>query len=264
MQKSRIPDYCSILTAKAKAIESSLEWCLSEKINKAVILSDSKSVLQSLENHATKKYNHHLIINIRSLLCNSSKKNIKVDFIWTKGHAGIRGNEIVDSAAKQATLLSEIEDVFAYDDIINFFKTQMSTDWKNLWNVYVSTSNNHYVDIHPTRPTKIDHIFLYNISRSYSTTITRMKLNHGCFPAHLFRIGINETPTCECDNLTIGDLNHIFFNCSKHKNNSDKFMKKLVSLKVNLPTNISTLLSTFNKDIYDEINCFLKKSDINI
>ena len=52
------------------------------------------------------------------------------------------------------------------------------------WLAYVRSSINSYTLIHPNLPhsSNIPHIFLYKVPKSYSTTITRLKLGNAKIP----------------------------------------------------------------------------------
>lgn len=262
--KFRLNDSCSIYTAEAFAIERALIWTTEMNMGDIVIISDSKSVLQAINNFGLKNYKNAIICNIKKLVNNLSKKHVSVTFIWTKGHVGITGNEIVDQAAKEATKLSEICIVSSNNDIIQNQKQNIWKNWEKIWLEYVKSTNNPYVLIHPTLPKSIPHISKFSVNKQYSSTITRLKLNHGCFPTHLFKIGIKDTPYCPCDNSSLGDINHIFFSCTSHLQIKKEFETCLKSLGVQFPTNIVSLLSTQNKEIYDAIVAFLRKASISL
>nr|CAH7726459.1 unnamed protein product [Callosobruchus chinensis] len=87
----RVPDLSSVFTAEATAIAKSLQWSIDHNVKHIAVLSDSKSVLQSLA--SSKLTNIFLICKIESLNLNGSK---------IKGHTEILGNERADQAAKNA------------------------------------------------------------------------------------------------------------------------------------------------------------------
>ena len=61
-------------------------------------MSDSKRAIEQLQNISFSSNVNPVIIKIVQI-CNISKLNVK--FLWTRGHAGVRGNEKVDALAKQ-------------------------------------------------------------------------------------------------------------------------------------------------------------------
>ena len=66
---------------------------------KAVIYTDSKITLDSIR---SVKNHNHLVEEIRRAVI-LNKKNWKIEFKWVKAHPKIRGNEIADRLAKEAT-----------------------------------------------------------------------------------------------------------------------------------------------------------------
>ena len=113
-------------------------------------------------------------------------KGLRLNYIWVKGHSNIRGNNVADKLAKQS--IEEhglIQPFLPISDLYNVYKNRIRKKWEAIWSSYVTTTKNHYVKMHPTLPSTIPHISTYTVSTFYSTSITRLKLNHGSFPAHL-------------------------------------------------------------------------------
>lgn len=264
VEKYRIPNFSSIFTAEAVAIEKALVWCTKNHTQRAVIISDSKPVLQSISGHPYRHYKNNIMCNIKKLLCYLSHNKQDIKFIWVKGHAGISGNEFVDVAAKEACNITDITKPDLYADIINTYKSDMWQKWKQRWESIADNEKNHYYLIHPSLPNSISHISVFKVSREYSTIITRLKLNHGYFPAHLYRIGVVNSPICACDNTSAADLNHIFFACNNHKDLTSQFLSDILKLKLELPMNITVLLATSNKEIFDIVVNFIKKANVAI
>ena len=94
----RLPDNCSIYTAELHAVHIALKLIGQSKKQFFLVLSDSLSVLKSIANL---KCDHPLLVdllNLYSTLCD--KKDIA--FAWVTGHVWIRGNTVVDLAARRA------------------------------------------------------------------------------------------------------------------------------------------------------------------
>nr|CAH7715725.1 unnamed protein product [Callosobruchus chinensis] len=260
----RIPNLCSTFTAEAFAILRAIAWCWHQNITCATIVTDSKSVLEAIKNNPSKSYNNFLLCKIRNLLVDCQAQNTNIKFVWVKGHAGIGGNEIVDRAAKEAVNLNNITEVPVFLDFFIEIKKTVRKRWDLIWSDFVSKSHNHYTLLHPSLPQNIPHIDNFYSNREYSTIITRLKLNHGCFPAHLHRIGVIDSPFCSCDNNSIADLNHIFFACRLHTIITDRFIYEMIQYGFQLPLNITTILFSFDRVVYNAIIKFLKTAKINI
>ena len=99
-KKFKISKDCSIFSAEAIAILRALVYIdSSDKPKKIFIVSDSQSVLKSIQNFYKTKSENYLIYKICDIMC---KINKIVEFLWCPSHVGIQPNEFVDSLAKQA------------------------------------------------------------------------------------------------------------------------------------------------------------------
>ena len=240
-----------------------MDWVEETDIQKCLILSDSKSVLQALGNHNYKKADHR-ILKIKRKLVKLFNKGLIIRFVWVKGHTGVEGNEIVDTIAKESINLAVTYPITDKNDIIREFKGKIRKDWELVWADYVMSTKNPYGLVHPTLPKNIPYIDNYPVKKSYSSIMARLKLNHGAFPAHLCRIGVQNTSACPCDNISYGDLNHIFFSCKKYIKQSEELLSDLINLKVELPINLVSLLSQNKKEIFDLIINFIRTNIIHI
>lgn len=95
----KLPDFCSIYTAETYAISQALEIIKQNKIDKALILSDSLSSINSICNTNQPNVLARIIQNQVSIL-NSHNQEVKL--AWIPSHIGIHGNEIAESYAKRA------------------------------------------------------------------------------------------------------------------------------------------------------------------
>ena len=59
-----------------------------------------------------------------------------------------------------------------------------------------------------------------------------------------------------------GDLDHIFFQCAKYRAASDRLYNNLNNCKIQSPFNVLSLLSQFNKKIFDCFIGFLEEANI--
>ena len=89
-----------------------------------------------------------------------------------------------------------------------------------------------------------------------------MRFNHGCFQSHLFRIGVVNSPICNCDNSSIADLNHIFLSCQNYT--PDQLWQRLQEKDFYFPLNLSHILSTGSFEIYEMLNEYCARHNINI
>ena len=122
----RLPDHASIFSAEAHAILLALNAIQQSTHSKFIILSDSLSSLQSIEN---RNLHNPLVMNI----CNKIHKLItsgnSICFIWIPSHIGISGNTLADSEAKAALQLPISNTPVPYTDFISLIKTYVDKRW---------------------------------------------------------------------------------------------------------------------------------------
>ena len=94
--QQRLPSNASIFTAEIKAINLALDAIAESDDDHFIILSDSLSVLLSLEN---KNLDNPLVVNLSQKLHLLSIAHKTIFFCWFPSHIGIRGNEAADVAA---------------------------------------------------------------------------------------------------------------------------------------------------------------------
>ena len=251
----------SIYTAEAFAIERALNYIKQYKSRKTVIITDSQSVLDSIKNLSVKQKNT-TIYNIVNLHHQIIKNKQEVIFLWVKGHSGIDGNEIVDKLARSFDILTPLSWLELGDMRVSF-KKEMREQWESDWLKFAATSNNQYTNIHPILPQKIPHID-GNYSRTFSLTISRLKINHTRCPTHLKKIGITRSDICKCNNYSNADLNHLIFNCSDYNIEREQFITALIHEKVPFPTNIECLMEMQRDSINKIVYNFIKTAQIVI
>lgn len=255
----RLHKLCSIYTAEGFAIWKALDWALRSSTGNVIIITDSKSVLDAIDNFSVKHFKDNIIINILNLCVLLAASGRLVQFIWCKGHAGITGNETVDSLAKEAVEDGETIYFLTPSDIRAHFDKLLMSSWGSEWSKFVENSRNQYVRLHSALPSVTPYP---QCSRFFTSTIFRLKVQHGRFPSHLHKIGITETPSCSCDGVAIGDLNHILFECGNNLNASHKLLSEFVANGVVLPTNLSCILAEENMTIFKNLVQFF--SDIGM
>lgn len=199
------------------------------------------------------------LLRINLLLCKLNKDNILVHLVWVKAHAGILHNEHVDDLAKESALSGiNLNLKICLSDCINSFKHKTYKNWSKLYKNYqIDNPTSQYsqvVDHIPTSPWFKG----INFSRKSITTICRIRFGHACYPKHLKRIGVLDSDTCSTCR-TIGDLDHIFFNCQNHQRATNIMLKNLVDINVPLPTNVIHLMSLENIQIYKILVNFLNE-----
>ena len=96
-EKFKLNDGISIFSAELYALEKALDFAANIDYNNILILSDSKSVIQTMKHQNSNKLNFAL-----QLMHKIVKQGKCVKIQWIPSHVGITGNELADSAAKAA------------------------------------------------------------------------------------------------------------------------------------------------------------------
>ncbi|GIX77396.1 putative 115 kDa protein in type-1 retrotransposable element R1DM [Caerostris darwini] len=125
----RINDEASVFMAELEAIEMAIHHIISNNILHSKIITDSRTVLQALNNPANCSPS---IFQLKQLL---SMTSANIELIWTRAHIGIHGNELADQFAKQATSKDTI-DQHMYIPIRYIKKLlyhEILTVWQNHW-----------------------------------------------------------------------------------------------------------------------------------
>jgi ribonuclease HI len=104
----KLPKECSIFTAEASAIAAALSHIQVNGYKTSYIISDSKSVLFSLQGNPINPRTNWIIFDIKTRLHKIVKRDKSVTFIWIPSHCNIPGNEAVDEAAKSAAETGEL------------------------------------------------------------------------------------------------------------------------------------------------------------
>jgi len=168
----KVNDLHSIFSIEALAIEKALD-IIKEKIENnqinpvttsIVIITDSKSVLEAIENFptadasSTKEFlvdniahpfhnNIHIVNIIKKYndLLSFTNKQLKLHFCWTKAHVDILGNEEADNLAKEAALAVSTKEntlisIISKLDILHYVKGQIKS--KQMKEITESSSSN--------------------------------------------------------------------------------------------------------------------------
>jgi kelch-like protein 2/3 len=207
----RLPDNSSIFSAEARAILLALSIIESSVGDRFLILSDSLSCLQSIENQ---KLNHPLILEIAVTVHQLIISGKRVVFMWLPSHVGLAGNISADAAAKAALNLSESQSPVPFSDFYPLINTYISSYWQRLWS---AEANNKLHNIEPTiKSTKC-----YRLPRRDELIIHRLRIGHTHL-THGFLLKREDPPECvSCDSpLTV---EHILLNCVEFQHIREKY-----------------------------------------
>ena len=188
----RLPDNCSIYTAELHAIHLALRLICQSKKKSFLVLSDSLSVLKSISNA---KCDHPLLVDLFNLyfkLCD----NKDIVFAWVPGHVGIRGNNVVDLAAKHGLEKSTNRRMAVpYSDFKVLTNVYVKKLWQTEWERYPENK------LYKIQPKLDDPIPSHGRCRCEETVLYRLHVGH-TFLTHFYLLKGEEPPVCiPCDRL---------------------------------------------------------------
>ena len=208
----RLPNHSSIFSAEARGILLALSIIESSACKDFLILTDSLSCLQSIEN---RKLDHpttlEIVVTIHKLITYGKQ----VIFVWLPSHAGLAGNVSVDAAAKAALSLTESQTPVPYSDFYPLINTHIASHWQRLWN---AETNNKLHGFEPmVRKTSI----VFQLPRRDELLIHRLRIGHTHL-THAFLLKSEDPPECiGCQTpLTV---EHILINCMDFQPTRQKY-----------------------------------------
>jgi hypothetical protein len=156
------------------------------------IYIDSKVTLAALKNNSIHNY---LIEGIRNVVSHLMPLDWTIHFGWVKAHAGIVGNEMADTPAKEAAQ-DEDEKNIIYDKISTTsaateLKKEGIIKWQRLWEGTVKGAL-----CRPFFPTVEQRL---KVKLPITPEFTVMVTGHRKTKSYLHRFNLTESPTCPCN-----------------------------------------------------------------
>ena len=236
----------SIFSAELYALYMALTYIkdFPKTLTQVVLLSDSKSVLESLNNTKSKNRADLIMeckIIIHQIICSGTE----LVLMWIPSHTGIRGNEKVDLLAKQASSKNMIDYDIGYSlsEIYSKLKDTALDKWKC-----------HYKEESIKRNWNNFDSYVYpNFNSNFHPLFHRLRARYTKF--HYQKID------CICNHPL--QYNHIF-TCSEIIPKCDKLVEVLRKEKIQpSPENLLTLNSDYGWYISEVFIQCLNKSEIS-
>ncbi|CAK9795846.1 Probable RNA-directed DNA polymerase from transposon X-element [Anthophora plagiata] len=205
--KKSLHKMTSIFTAEAYAILEALIHTRTNNLQNLVIYTDSMSVIQALS--TAHNSNHELIAYIQETYTELSNNNVDINIVWIPSHQGISGNELADTAAKEATTLPLSQPVtpVPYQDISNHIKTVIKDEWNKTWITH-KRSRTHNVIKHFYQPTPDK-----NLNRKEKAVLSRLRTGHTKI-THEHLLKKTEPPHCNrCPSQSL-TTDHLLYECT--------------------------------------------------
>ncbi|XP_069110103.1 uncharacterized protein [Argopecten irradians] len=204
----RISDNCSVYSSELIAIGLALRLLDQTKPDKAVILSDSLSALQSIETGNTTRP-----VTLNSILCSLqliSDQGRTVEFVYVPSHVDIPGNEAADRLSREALghNVTDVDVRLTKTEAYSLINVAIDQKWDKIWED--SSNNLRQILDKPVRKPR-----LFGHSKTDDRIITRLRLGKTKLRSNISIMVRQMSPNCEfCGNLET--IDHVFFFCSKH------------------------------------------------
>ena len=129
-----ISDNLSVYTGEMFAILLAVQWVEETRPLRAIVCSDSSSSLDSLKsNHSDSRQD--ILLEVKQTLYRILMMGLTIVFLWIPPHIGIRGNEMANKVAKEATKNSCIDLVVSCSktEIKSIIKQRLKERWQKQW-----------------------------------------------------------------------------------------------------------------------------------
>jgi len=129
-RSASLPIEASIFSAELEAIRLAVNIVRESTPGKYVVMSDSYSVLSSLN---ADRYQNPTIQRLLHEISDLKLEHRYIEFCWIPGHVGIAGNELADAKAKQASRRPEEYILLPYTDWYPIINSIIDAEWQRRW-----------------------------------------------------------------------------------------------------------------------------------
>jgi ribonuclease HI len=252
----RLPDTYSILSAEAAAFLNALTLIKQNNTKGPwLICTDSKSLLSSLANYKSCDSKNFIISDIRRTIHEILYQQVEIQFLWIPSHFGLHGNEIADRLAKFSCRAPPTTSCTPVTDLTRVTKHDIHTLWETQWRQLNLNKGKDYAKVcetgHlPTSP------WFYKFpanTRSFYTSINRIRFAHAPTPDRLHAWNVRQSPACLCSH-PLGSLEHLLLDCKLFAQKRQTLLESLLALKVPQPYNLQHILAAQNPKIYKALH----------
>lgn len=177
----------SIFTAEAYAVLTAAQHLKKSKFPKAVIYTDSLSVVTALKTLKTLK--NPVIVQLYKLLCTIYACKQHLVLCWVPGHRDIQGNQLADQLATSVHITSENTTMAVRAlDMKPYIRKCLKMHWQHLWD---TETNNKLHLIKPNLGKCIPSTKL----RRKDVLLCRLRIGH-TYGTHNYLLSGGQSPIC--------------------------------------------------------------------
>lgn len=233
----KLHPHCTITQAEAWAMKQALIYINSNKIENALVCTDSKTIIQYLKKP---KITSKFYFSMYNLFQNCVLQ-FNTTVCWIRGHSGCRGNELADLLACTAHLNETISfSLLSPQFIKNHLRNTLLEAWNERW-----INDNKGKITHQFFPTIYNRT---NIKTAFlSAETTQFLTGHGRFNSYLYRFKILTDDNCNCNATGTPDtIEHIIYDCPLF----NPWRKRLISFfqnqLISWPVKLNNLVDNTN------------------
>ncbi|XP_049515655.1 uncharacterized protein LOC125941841 [Dermacentor silvarum] len=248
----RLPQFASVFTAEVYALLMALEKIVTVEYKKAVVYTDSLSLLNSLHR---KSECEPFLGYILKTLGKSEKHGQVIRLCWIPSHMGIPGNEKADKCAAMAGREKITEINLPFKDCVRVVRAAITSKWQQDW----GCQENNKLQI--VKPILQEWKTSYHQERFMEVILCRVRIGHTHL-THNFLLKNEEQAVCDqCQELLT--VNHILITCPALEEKRQKyfyeFYKTLTPLHPSLILAENALVSLDNVFKFLDETGFLNK-----
>ncbi|XP_045481658.1 uncharacterized protein LOC123685812 [Harmonia axyridis] len=244
------------------AIGSAVELALQHRLPRALIVSDSLSVLEALKRGKFNSGTDPITLRTCQLFHEATTVGTVIKCLWIPSHSYIHGNDIADILANEGRYSGDPPNIPAGPQEL---WPRFGKELKHSWTAEFFDICAHKAHVYATF---YDGSALSNTSwfnkvdrpRRFISTILRLRSGHCLTPHYLHRMGLRDSDSCDCG--VTGDIVHVFFGCSENFSASAELYAALSSHRFPLPINIYEAIFSDRLDVLDLLIEFLVKCRI--
>ena len=178
----------------------------------AHVFTDCRSVIASVSSTDIHNTHQDLIDKIHCDITTLKEKDVTIRVHWVAGHANLQPNELADQAAKLAARSAEDDTVSistSYNTVKGNIRRYVTNKWQKSWNMTSKHTGPHVYSLYPKVPV-LSYKSTHN--RKVESRLLRIVTTHTALNEHMHRIGLSESPMCNCgtDRQTV---EHVIMKC---------------------------------------------------